>query len=396
MIEDIRQFEGLNVTFQVTEDCNLRCRYCYELNKRPGKLPLEYAYQFIEHLLTDPDPIGVKGTKHEWILKRGIVLDFIGGDALMVPELCDAIIMRFVQRAYELNHRWKNTWRVSISTNGTLFSKPGVQRFLEKYRGNISLGVSVDGCPEIHNLNRSNSFDAIWKDWEYYLDYVGDLASTKATLNRDSIPYIAESIKFLHEEMKLHYIHMNFIFEPMGLTSDDLTEIEYQFQKSIDYIFEHRDDIHVNMFSRNVGVGEPMREDQKESGWCGAGSMPTLSINGKIYPCFRFVPVSLSDERFDASCGDIWSGFSRKERFAWLRSHTRDSISPEMCRSCSVESTCAYCVGSAFSESGRIYRQTNLCEVKKLIDKYSRMYWERYDSSRETSNRYNEKGDHTV
>ena len=33
MIENIPNFEGLNCTINTTEDCNLRCKYCYEINK---------------------------------------------------------------------------------------------------------------------------------------------------------------------------------------------------------------------------------------------------------------------------------------------------------------------------------------------------------------------------
>ena len=69
MIPAIENYNGMNITFQVTEDCNLRCRYCYEVDKKPGDLPLEYARRFIDIILADPDPLNAKGTESEWILK---------------------------------------------------------------------------------------------------------------------------------------------------------------------------------------------------------------------------------------------------------------------------------------------------------------------------------------
>ena len=383
LIKAIESYNGFNITFQVTEDCNMACTYCYEVNKKPTTLSLDNARKFIDIILTDKDPINAIGTDSEWILSQGLIIDFIGGDALMVPELCDAILSYFQYKAYELNHRWKDRWRCSISTNGTLLGEPRVQKFLNKYKGNLSLGISLDGCPEIHDKNRvfkngKGSFSTIKENWDWYLNYAGDTANTKATLNKDSIPYIYESIKYLHENLGLKYINMNFIFEEMNLQTYDYWEIEHQFYLSIDYIYEHRHDLHVNMFSEEFGIGNPMTESSKCQGWCGAGSMPCLTVNGKIYPCFRFVPNTMTSEAFDLNVGDVETGFSRKENFELVRQQTRDLISPETCRTCETESTCAWCIGGAFSANGHFSRTISLCTIKKLINKYSRLYWNRF------------------
>jgi len=379
MIAQIPSYHGFNVTLQVTEACNLQCAYCYEIHKRPRNLPFEYAQKFIDLILTDNDPVGVRGTHMEWLLKQGLVIDFIGGDALMRPDFCDKVLQYFQYKAYTLNHPWKNRWRCSISTNGTFFGDAEVRRFLEKYHKNISLGVSVDGCPEIHNKNRSNSMDKILRHWDYYLWYAGEYANTKATLNKDSIPWIAKSIRYLHEELKLKHINMNFIFEDMHLVEEDYQEIEKQFEETIEYILEHRDDLHVNMFSKTFGIGGPCTPEMLEKGWCGAGAMPCLTVNGKIYPCFRFVPNTMHSDFYDFYCGDVWGGFTHKHRFAEIRNANRQAISPKECLECAIESSCAYCIGGAYAEKGMFFRQTNLCKIKHLIDKYSRLYWRAYD-----------------
>jgi uncharacterized protein len=222
MIKQISQYQGLEITFNTTEDCNLQCAYCYEKTKKPGDLPLEYAQRFIDLILDDPDPIGVIGTDKQWIIKQGLILDFIGGDALIRPKLIESILRYFIFTSTLKGHRWARRWRASISTNGTLFTDEA-KAFLMEFQQNISLGISVDGCPEIHNKNRSNSMDKILKDWDWYLNYAGrEFATTKATLNRDSIPWLSKSIKFLHEDLGLQQISMNFIFEEMGETEEDL------------------------------------------------------------------------------------------------------------------------------------------------------------------------------
>ena len=115
MIQSIPPFEGLSLTFNVTEDCNLACKYCYEVDRKKNDLPIEYAQKFIDLMLDDPDPIGALGTKDEWMYDNGLIMDFIGGDALMRPELCDKIISHFIWASQMRDHKWKNRWRASLS-----------------------------------------------------------------------------------------------------------------------------------------------------------------------------------------------------------------------------------------------------------------------------------------
>ena len=403
MIKPIENYQGLNITFQVTEDCNLACVYCYEVDKKPKELEFEYAKMFIDILLTDPDPIGVLGTDLDWILKQGLIIDFIGGDALMCPELCDKILTYFQYKAYELNHRWKDRWRCSISTNGTLLGKPEVQKFLLKYKENISLGISMDGCPEMHDKNRvfkggGGTMSTIMQNWGFYKSYMGEAASTKATLNKTSIPYLFESVKFLHETLELKQINMNFIFEDMQLSKEDYIAIDEQLNKVVPYILNHCDDMHLNMLGENFGIGNDVeyskyniKEDYLQTGWCGAGSMPCLSVNGKIYPCFRFTPNTMHNrEEQDHHVGDVWNGFNKKENFQVIRDQTREKISPKECFSCPTESSCSWCIGGAFSEKGVFYRTTNLCGIHKLIDKHARNYWNQYNKLKGIDKTYDE------
>jgi uncharacterized protein len=385
MIPGNLTYDGLSITYQVTEDCNLRCSYCYVHHKRPGDLSLDYANRFTKIILDDDDPIGIKGTDMEWLLDRGLILDFIGGDALMRPKLVDDILTYFQFYAGSTGHKWAYRWRASISSNGTLFGLSEVQEFISKYVFNLSLGVSVDGCPDLHNLNRSNSFDAVEKGWPFYLDFcnkTGQVVGTKATFNKLSIPYLNQSIKFMHEQMSMTHISCNFIFEEMGLTEEDYTLLETEMEKMVEYILEHRDDLYVSMFDKGFGMGEPYGTTDVDCGWCGAGSMPGVSINGRIYPCFRFFPSTMVDEKYDFHVGDVWKGMYLKDRFKIVREQTRNKISPLMCKECNVESACAWCIGGAFSETGTFWRQTALCEIKKMTNKWARTYWDIYDKER--------------
>ena len=89
-----------SLTFVVTEDCNLRCKYCYVTHKSKGKvLNLETAKKFIDYLLTSPDI-------HQ---SDSAVLDFIGGEPLLEAKLIEDICDYFKIRAYEEGSRCLTT-----------------------------------------------------------------------------------------------------------------------------------------------------------------------------------------------------------------------------------------------------------------------------------------------
>ena len=386
MIAPIEQYEGLNITFQTTEDCNIRCKYCYEINKQPHTLPMDYAKRFIELIIDTDDPIGVRGSSTEWLLEQGIILDFIGGDALINPRQIEDIITYFQYYATTRHHRWAHRWRGSISTNGTLFNAD-VRSFMERYRRNLSIGVSIDGCPEIHDRNRvhrdgSGTMKDILAAWPWYYDWSHGDPQIKATLNRDSIPYMAESVRFLHEEMKVAHINMNFIFEDMGLVEDDYAIIDQQLGKIVEYLVPRRHEMYINMLSRETGCSDAKCGAEKTftTGWCGGGNMPCITPNGNIYPCFRFTKITAEAGIPDMSIGDIWTGFSRIENSRIIAAQTREKISPPECFTCTSETGCAWCIGGVYSLTGKFYRPTTLCRIRKLITKWADKYWDTYDT----------------
>ncbi len=68
------------ITFQVTENCNLQCTYCYQINKSKEKLDIQKAKDFIDYLIKESyDENSVLS-----IAKTpGIVMEFIGGEPLL-------------------------------------------------------------------------------------------------------------------------------------------------------------------------------------------------------------------------------------------------------------------------------------------------------------------------
>lgn len=399
MIKKMHEKEGLNVTINTTEDCNMRCKYCYEIDKRPCSIDFDKCKKFIDLLLSDEDYLDFASeNKRGLFWKRGLIFDFIGGDALMNVDILDKTLTYLV---YKLNttdteraRTWRTTWRCSISSNGTLFSDPKVRAFLEKWRYNISLGVSIDGCPAIHDKNRImayrgengeevGSMDIILKNWDWYRKtFPYDSLHTKATCARDSIPYLYESLVFMHETLGLKYINQNFIMEDTGCTEEDYAILREQMQKCIDYVYDHRDEMYWSMIDTTALCSryEQNKTDEyyQNTGACGSGCMPALSIDGNIYPCFRWLPHT-QKKRGVMCVGNVDEGFIHKENFRVVREGSArcNCTKDPKCKDCEFEEACGYCIGGCYSEFGDFTRTTYICEITKIIVEYARKYWAR-------------------
>lgn len=401
MLKNQKTHEGLNVTINTTEDCNMRCKYCYEINKCARSIDFDKCKKFIDLILSDDDYLDFANSKDDRlkdIAKRGLVFDFIGGDALMNVDILDKTLTYLVYKLNTTNteraRTWRSTWRCSISSNGTLFSDPEVKAFLEKWRYNISLGVSIDGCPAIHDKNRImayrgkngeevGSMDIILKDWEWYQKtFPYDSLQTKATCARDSIPYLYESLVFMHEKLGLKYINQNFIMEDTGCTEEDYQTLREQMQKCIDYVYEHRTEMYWSMIAPNMlCLNYDRNKDNQEyqhTGHCGSGCMPALSIDGDIYPCFRWLPHT-QQERGVMCVGNVEEGFIHKENFKNVRegAYRCNCTKDPKCKDCEFEEACAYCIGGCYAEFGDFTRTTYICEITKIQAEYARKYWEK-------------------
>lgn len=409
MIDADESFDGLNITFNTTEDCNLACKYCYEINKRKKDLSLDKAYKFIDLILSDEDYLDNQNDENRLTsLDTGIILDFIGGDSFMNVEVVEKILQYFMYKVMTLDtqraQNYRIHWRCSISTNGTLFTEQKVRDFCEKYKDVLSVGISIDGCKEIHDKNRIfaergpngeeiGSMDTILKNWEWFRQvFPYSSRQTKATCSKETIPYLFESLKFMVEDLELYYINQNFIMEDMHLEESDLYELESQMEKCVRYTLDHRYEIFWGLLDKNSYANHKIPELGTSK--CGSGCMPCLGINGKIYPCFRWAPHTQTGETRDMMVvGDVWNGFNHRENFKKVRDNsTYEHVSfEERCKDCEYSSACAYCIGGCFAEYGDFKRTTHNCELVKILCKWSKVYWNEFNKLEGLSLEFDEK-----
>ena len=164
------------VTFIVTQNCNLQCTYCYEHNKTRNSFDVELAKQIILKELSIEDEYSE------------ICFDFFGGEPFLEFNKIREIVDYFKDKKFN-----KKVYFFA-GTNGTLITKE-VQEWLLANRDIFQIALSLDGTREMHNKNRSNSYDLI--PVEFFAKEFQFL-SVKATISPQTIDTLADGVIHLH------------------------------------------------------------------------------------------------------------------------------------------------------------------------------------------------------
>ncbi|MGA2033136.1 MAG: radical SAM peptide maturase, CXXX-repeat target family [Thermoguttaceae bacterium] len=361
-----------NVTFVVTEDCQLRCKYCYLVGKSATRrMDFDIARRTVDYLLGN----------RELFNDKAVIWDFIGGEPLIEIELIDRICDYVKRRLYETDHPWFGAYRFSFSTNGLLYADKRVQHYLKKNKMHVSLGISIDGTRAKHDLQRvypdgRGSYDDVVRNIPLWLEQFPN-ADTKATVGHDDLPLIKESVLHLWS-LGIKGVNINCVFEDVWQEGDD--EIfEEQLRQLADHILKHRLylDHACSFFQKTVGgFLDPLKDTQN---WCGAGKMLAVDGGGNFYPCVRFVGYSLQ-KRAARIIGNCFAGIDPNKLRPYLALDRRTQ-SPQECMDCEVNGGCAWCQGANydFADTDTIYqRATFICKMHKARVRANNYYWERF------------------
>lgn len=359
-----------NITFIVTKDCQLACKYCYLVGKNEKeRMSWEVAKKAIDYILD----------KEDEMQEVSVVWDFIGGEPFLEIDLIDKICDYIKMEMFRRNHHWFNSYRFSVSTNGINYDSEKVQKYIAKNKEHLSVGITIDGTERKHDLNRiyKKSGKGSYKDvvrnipkWIEQFPFVG----TKVTISSADIPYIKESVLHLYK-LGIHEVNINCVFEDAWKDGDD-TLFEEQLIELCDEIIskEYYKDYVCSFFSEHIGKPlDPIHENQN---WCGAGRMLAIDASGNFYPCTRFAKFSLREKR-PIIIGNINDGIEPNKIRPFL-SLDRTTQSPRECIECEVASGCAWCQGENYdaAETNTIYqRSTAICKMHKARVRANNYYW---------------------
>ncbi len=376
MTDTIKELSGewecsfKNITFIVTKDCQLACKYCYLIGKNEKeRMPWEIAKQAIDYILD-----------HEKDMEEdGVVWDFIGGEPFLEIDLIDRICDYIKTELFRRNHHWFNSYRFSFSTNGINYHTEKIQRFIKKNKEHLSIGITIDGTQQKHDLNRiwkgdgNGSYSDVIKNIPLWLQQFPGMG-TKVTISSADIPYICESVLHLYS-IGIHEVNINCVFEQVWNEDDDKL-FEEQLYQLADAIIDgnYYMDYACSFFSEDIG--KPLDKKRDNQNWCGAGKMLSIDAAGNFYPCTRFAQYSLRNKKAWV-IGNVHDGIDKNKLRPFLTLE-RCTQSRAECVDCEIASGCAWCQGENYdaAETPTIYqRSTAICKMHKARVRANNYYW---------------------
>lgn len=379
--------EGIakSITFIVTKDCQLACKYCYLVGKNEKeRMTWEVAKKTIDYILDC----------EEDFREESVIWDFIGGEPFLEIDLIDKICDYLKIEMFRRDHHWFNSYRFSFSTNGINYDSEKVQRFIQKNREHLSIGITIDGTELKHDLNRvykhsgAGSYKDVVRNIPLWLEQFSD-ASTKVTISSADIPYIKESVLHLYS-LGIKEVNINCVFEDVWREGDDAL-FEEQLVQLADAIIDG--DYYTNytcsFFSESIG--KPMDPVRDNNNWCGAGRMLAVDAAGNFYPCTRFAGYSLRSKK-PIIIGNIDDGIDSNKLRPFLTLN-RMAQSPQECIDCEVASGCAWCQGENYdaADTNTVYqRATAICKMHKARVRANNYYWNKLFRKLELAGRRDE------
>lgn len=328
----------------LTNQCNLKCSYCYENHREVISKTMEpdVAKKVVSDFLQNENQKSAGENKR-------LVIDFFGGE----PLLAFPLIKETVE--WCCSNGWENDVIFSMGTNGTLLNSE-IKEWFTRYKDYFSVSLSLDGNRETHNLNRDNSYDRVFPHLDFFKEN-WPMQPAKMTISAATIPYLSDSVIEL-EEMEVNFT-ANLQFEDIWGDDENREKLlniyEEQLDILADFYIKRTELMPVYPLLRIVPdyLGIPEENIVNENDclrYCGAGhDMIVVDTDGKKYPCHRFIPWVTGKPVPDCPVN---------RQTAWK---------PAACSDCKIVTSCPTCAGFNWEVNGDSgFRTTFHCGAHKL------------------------------
>lgn len=344
-------------TLMITQDCNLKCKYCYggesgRYKSSGQKMSIEVAKNAIDFLFNHNRNI------------RHFHIGFFGGE----PMLNLPLIKEIIEYCERIEKQYDKKFTYSITTNGTLLTEEKIKFLRSK---NVGIMISLDGPEEIHNENRiyrngRGSYKETISNLEILKKYQKTII-VRATLVKENFQKMEELIKFFNSigvsrvlfASVSGYEDINPEFKlkipEYKIINSQMTHI---FKKILREIMEGKD----TLFLPFIAILQKIHSKGKSVIGCGVFRGTTsVSADGKFYPCHRFVGM----EGF--AFGDVQKGIDHNKLKKICRALDEATIE---CNSCWAKWLCARsCVREIAHEGGKFvpFRKGYCNLIRKVI-----------------------------
>lgn len=347
--------------FILTENCNLRCTYCFENKTRcvNKNMSEEIAFKTIDYLFEN-----AKKTKED-----KVNITWFGGEPMLNVKLMRSMLHYIVDKQKETGTRA----RMQIITNSTIYNDE-VEEFLEEWvkltKGDIDIQLSVDGTPEIQNINRpcanknlvsSELVEECIKKFQKFYDEHNishKRLHIHTCISKASMPKLLEIYRYFTYQLKVNFKFAWVFEEPWD---DNDVEI---FDTQLNLIIRE-------MFKANRSIDKyPFKRFDRCSGCSSGRRLVCVDTKGDIYPCHRFFFYNI-EKRGEHILGNILNEvpIDEEKRQAYI-DIDESQITIHPCQVCVA-------VNSEFGGDWKTLPNEYGIKFMEIMNKYYYMYEER-------------------
>lgn len=362
---NIKQFKDVykkvdSVTILLTNDCNLRCDYCFEANKGKDYILKETAEEIMMRTYRNLP----KDTYGE----NKFTVNLFGGEPMLawpvIKHLCDVANREHLNVAF------------GITTNMTMMTDE-MLRYIDD--NDIFLLTSVDGNQVAHDTHRCGSYSTVIRNIQKVINRgLTHLIEVRMTVTPETAKYMAESVK---------------MFIDMGINNIcpvAASDIEWSDEAIEEFRKAYRDtlNMYVDILNdenncRNISirkVDEALNAVLSPHGdfdkMCNIASTRWVVAdwNGDIWPCPDF-PTTDNEELQKLKIGNFFTGVDVDK----IRTEPmKAKFDMEKCKNCPAKASCkSGCPYQNFYNCGSFYTPTDAyCKLEV-------MYYEEIQKFRE-------------
>lgn len=285
------------LTLEMTNDCNMGCKYCYSINKKEyiTKEVIEKAFE-----------VAIKEV--EKLNENELYVNFLGGEPLLSYGMIRETTKLFNKLGGEKNIRIY----YGITTNLILLNEDNLQFFIDN---RFSIRTSLDGDKESHDknrimLNKKSSYDS-------WIEKIPLLKQNQKKMGQEvqiSMVISPNNINMIYENFH-HIVNLGFtrIYTALETYSEwteaQLEIVKSEYKKIIDYIYmqaKRRRMIYWN-FLQSI---QRIYGKKYKHFFCYTGKLGMyVKTNGKIYACSVC-------QKSGMEIGNVYQGFnSNRDNF---------------------------------------------------------------------------------
>ena len=345
-IKPLRQApRTLTAWLHVTNECNLRCDYCY-ITKTPDKMDVEQGKLSVDAVFRSAIANGFQSVK----------LKFAGGESTMnfslLLELYDYARSQAMEKGLGLGG--------VVLTNGVGITERMIDALQER---KLKLSISLDGVGEYHDaqrkfINGKGSFDLVERSLDRLsaCGLVPSITITVSNRNLDGLPQVVEFVLQRNLPFTINFYREN-------ECSAGHVDLAYNDEKILEAMKKAFAIIENNLPPHSLlgSLVDRTRLDAPHSKPCGVGdSYLVIDQNGKVAKCHMEIERSITDVTVNDPLRLI-----QLDQIG-IQNHSVDE--KEGCKECTWKNWCAGgCPALTYRVTGRFDVKSPNCKIYKAL-----------------------------